>query len=93
MRACAAADGNGRWLRLDHRAAAYFLGVAHMKDGELNHALAKRGGPGRGQGRKARDGATGLVQAGIRVRADQKPKLLRIGGSVWVRRKIDEEAE
>ena len=49
-----------------------------------------KGGKREGAGRKSMDGATGLVQVGVRVRAYQKQKLLRLGGSVWVRRKIDE---
>jgi len=49
-----------------------------------------RGGAGRGQGRKAKDGAHDLVQVGIRVTQAQKDKLRNLGGSVWVRRKIDE---
>ena len=60
--------------------------------GDVN-AKKPRGGKRAGAGRKAKDGATGLVQVGIRVRADQKLKLSRLGGSVWVRRKIDEEEE
>ena len=52
-----------------------------------------KGGKREGAGRKSKDGATGLVQVGIRIRADQKQKLLRIGGSVWVRRKIDDAGE
>lgn len=48
-----------------------------------------RGGPGRGQGRKARDGATDLVHKTINIRRDQEPVLHALGGSEWVRRQID----
>lgn len=51
-----------------------------------------RGGKRAGAGRKAADGSTDLVPVGARIRADQKPKWLRLGGSVWLRRKIDAEA-
>ena len=49
-----------------------------------------RGGARNGAGRKSADGATGLQQIAIRVTAEQRAKLARLGGSVWVRRKIDE---
>jgi hypothetical protein len=52
-----------------------------------------KGGKREGAGRKSKDGATDLVQVGLRIQADQKPKLLRLGGSIWVRRKLDEADE
>ncbi len=52
-----------------------------------------KGGKREGAGRKSKDGATDLVQVGLRIRADQKQKLSRLGGSVWVRMKIDEADE
>lgn len=48
-----------------------------------------RGGARPGAGRKALDGATGLVQAAVSVTPSQREKLARLGGSVWVRREID----
>jgi hypothetical protein len=48
-----------------------------------------KGGKRAGAGRKSKDGATDLVQIGLRIRASQKPKLSRLGGSVWLRSKID----
>lgn len=51
---------------------------------------APRGGAGRGQGRKAEDGATGLVQIAVRVTVPQREKLVRLGGSVWIRKAIDD---
>lgn len=55
---------------------------------EAKRQISKRGGVRPGAGRKAEDGATGLVQIGARIRADQKPKWTRLG-SVWLRREID----
>ncbi len=52
-----------------------------------------RGGPREGAGRKAVDGATGLVQSAIRVTAEQHEKLKRLGGSAWVRKKIEQARE
>lgn len=60
---------------------------------EAKRQASKRGGSRVGAGRKADDGATDLVQIGVRIREDQKPKLTRLGGSVWVRRAIDEAEE
>jgi hypothetical protein len=51
---------------------------------------APRGGAGRGQGRKAADGATGTVPVLVRVTPAQKAKLATLGGSVWMRKAIDE---
>ena len=49
----------------------------------------KRGGPNRGQGRKplATDGQT--VRINLSMTAEQRDKLLQLGGSAWVRRQID----
>lgn len=49
----------------------------------------QRGGARPGAGRKAVDGATGVVQICITVRPDQRPKLAKLGGSAWVRGAID----
>ncbi len=53
-------------------------------------AKGPHGGPDRGQGRKAADGATDLVQIGARIPRDQKDKFLALGGSLWLRKKLDE---
>lgn len=53
-------------------------------------SVPTRGGAREGAGRKAKDGATGLEQIAIRVTPEQRDKLKRLGGSVWVRRQIDE---
>ncbi len=55
----------------------------------LLNALTQRGGARTGAGRKAVDGATGVVQICITVRPDQRPKLAKLGGSAWVRGAID----
>lgn len=60
---------------------------------EAKRQTSKRGGARQGAGVKPADGATDLVQIGVRIRASQKPKLARLGGSVWVRRAIDEAEE
>lgn len=52
-----------------------------------------RGGARVGAGRTAADGATGLVQIAFRVTEPQKAKVARLGGSVWVRRAIDDAEE
>ena len=62
---------------------------------------AKRGGPGRGQGRKPIAGdATKPVKQGeetvtisLRVTTAQREKLARLGGAEWVRQKIDRAKE
>lgn len=53
----------------------------------------KRGGARSGAGRKADDGATDLVQIAVRVTQPQRVKLAKLGGSVWIRRAIDDAAE
>ena len=52
----------------------------------------KRGGPNRGQGRKplAMDGQT--VRINITMTEAQRDKLKKLGGSAWVRQRIEEEA-
>ena len=58
---------------------------------EAKRQTSKRGGARVGAGVKASDGATGLVQIAVRVTQQQREKLARLGGSVWVRGKIDAE--
>lgn len=52
-----------------------------------------RGGARTGAGRKAKDEAKPTKMMQIRLEAQQHAKLLRLGGSVWVRGKIDEAQE
>lgn len=56
---------------------------------EAKRQAGTRGGARTGAGRKAADGATGLVQVAVRVTAPQREKLARLGGSVWVRAQIE----
>lgn len=49
-----------------------------------------RGGAGRGQGRKAEDGACGVERVTIQVTIEQLEKVRRNGGSKWLRRLIDD---
>lgn len=60
---------------------------------EIRRLASKRGGARIGAGVKAADGATGLVQIAVRVTQPQREKLGRLGGSVWVRRAIEEGEE
>lgn len=46
-----------------------------------------------GGGRKAADGAKPTKVYQLRLQEDQHAKLLRIGGSVFLRKKINEEVE
>lgn len=52
-----------------------------------------RGGPGRGQGRKAIVPGEHLAVVSIRTTHEQKEKLARLGGGEWVRKKIDQAKE
>lgn len=51
------------------------------------------GGPGRGQGRKPLKDGVPTVGLTIRMTADQRSKLERLGGAPWVRKKIDQAKE
>ncbi|MHB1091540.1 hypothetical protein [Thiobacillus sp.] len=51
--------------------------------------LEKRGGAGRGQGRKPLDPDSETVTVAVRMTIAQRAKLLRIGGSAWIRARID----
>lgn len=48
-----------------------------------------KGGPGRGQGRKAADGQTDFVRMSVNVRPDQHEEFKKLGGSLWLRAQID----
>jgi len=50
---------------------------------------AKRGGPGRGQGRKPVAEGEQTVTVSLRMTEAQREKLQRLGGAEWVRQKID----
>lgn len=53
-----------------------------------NPSLGK-GGPGRGQGRKAADGQTDFARMSVNVRPDQHEEFKKLGGSLWLRAQID----
>lgn len=50
---------------------------------------AKKGGPGRGQGRKPVKAGEETVTVSLRMTVPQREKLERLGGAAWVREKID----
>ena len=54
---------------------------------------SKRGGPGRGQGRKAKQGGARSVSLTLRITPDQKIKYDQLGGVDWFRRTLDNESE
>lgn len=76
-------------VALGERAARRLPWVGPKVWAEAKRQENKRGGARTGAGRKAEDGASGLVQIGARIREDQKPKWARLG-SVWLRRAIDD---
>lgn len=53
----------------------------------------KKGGAGRGQGRKAADGAKHLRKVSINLTTAQAAKLKTLGGSLWVREQIEKASE
>jgi len=52
-----------------------------------------RGGRQPGAGRKAQDGAKPTKMMQIRLEPEQHAKVKRLGGSVWVRKQINEAKE
>lgn len=50
----------------------------------------KRGGPGRNQGRKTLTPDGPAVRVTLTLSQAQKEKLMKLGGSAWVRCQIDE---
>lgn len=59
----------------------------------MTEAAAKRGGPGRGQGRKPVAEGEPTITVSLRMTAAQRDKLARLGGAVWVRQRIDKALE
>ena len=59
----------------------------------MTEAAAKRGGPGRGQGRKPVAEGEPTITVSLRMTAAQRDKLARLGGAEWVRRRIDKARE
>ena len=56
---------------------------------DLTQPNAKRGGPGRGQGRKPVAEGQTTVTVSLRMTADQRDRLTALGGAKWVRSAID----
>ncbi len=54
---------------------------------------AKRGGPGRGQGRKPLKEGQETVTLSVRLTVAQREKLGRLGGAAWMRDRIDKAKE
>ena len=54
---------------------------------------AKRGGPGRGQGRKPLKEGQETVTLSVRLTVAQREKLERLGGAAWLRARIDKAKE
>lgn len=54
---------------------------------------AKRGGPGRGQGRPAIKPGEPTVTMCLRLTQAQREKVERLGGGKWVRDRIDKAKE
>jgi len=52
-----------------------------------------RGGAGRGQGRKPLSPDAPTIPVSIKMTTDQRDKLGRLGGSPWVRARIDKARE
>jgi hypothetical protein len=66
-----------------------------IKDYDINamRSVEGRGGPGRGQGRKPLSEAEPTVTVSTKMTADQRAKLVRLGGAAWIRKKIDQAKE
>ena len=54
---------------------------------------AKRGSPGRGQGRKPLKEGQETVTLSVRLTVAQRAKLERLGGAAWLRDRIDKAKE
>ena len=50
-----------------------------------------RGGKREGSGRKAEDGATGLIIVAVTMTPEHREKFRKLGGSLWLRKVIDEK--
>lgn len=64
-----------------------------VRDSQDTRAAAEgRGGPGRGQGRKP-VGEEPMIPVTVKMQPKQKEKLSRLGGSKWIRDRIDQAKE
>lgn len=55
----------------------------------MGEAVAKRGGPNRGQGRPPVQAGEETITVSLRMTSAQREKLERLGGAKWVRDRID----
>ncbi len=67
--------------------------LERLRESARSGVATRQGGARLGAGRKAVDGATGVVQICITIRPDQRQMLARLGGSAWVRSAIDSAAK
>lgn len=58
----------------------------------MQKKLTGRGGAGRGQGRKPLAGEA-MVPVSVKMTHEQREKLHRLGGSPWLRARIDKARE
>lgn len=59
----------------------------------MGEAVAKRGGPNRGQGRPPVKAGEETITISLRMTPAQREKLDRLGGAGWVRDRIDRAKE
>ena len=89
--AIAAAESSGtrcciQWQRTDDGQVAYY----GPRGCQLSpHWYNVRGGPGRGQGRKALKPGESTIPMQIRLTTSQAKKFKALGGAPWVREQID----
>jgi hypothetical protein len=64
-----------------------------IKESKKNEKGEKvqRGGWRKNSGRKAEDGATGLIRVSITLTPEHRDRFKVLGGSLWLRRMIDEK--
>lgn len=60
---------------------------------QMQKRSSKRGGARPGAGRKPKEESEAMVPVSIKMKAEQKEKLARLGGAPWVRDKIDRARE
>jgi len=59
----------------------------------MKPSIPKHGGAGRGQGRKSIKEGEATVTVAVKMAESQREKLKRLGGSKWVRDRIDKSKE
>lgn len=78
--------------RLGERVLADLIRI-DARIGIMKKIKDARGGIRPGAGRKAKDGATQLVLISARVTQAQRARFKELGGSVWLRAKIDADSQ